>query len=578
MNPITLLAEKKRFIAFNLRFSVLAFLLGLILSPPASFAMESIRVNYTVDYEDAATRTLKIRAKIQGMPDEEIPLLLPDSRVTGLELFTGEEEDGKQTETLSETSDAPLGRNILLRGNFSETVSVNYQIRLSDRFSSERHSYGDGRRCIIYASDILLGFGERETRAGIFFELPPAWIVVTNAKNKGKGIFVVGTRQDIVFYLGAGAGQQITVGQTEVSLAIEPGWEAGREEILNSLRRQISYREKTSKDANIEPLFIALLESTKKVGELKIVTLESSSGFVASASPSYLTAVEFEEKFEREASKSLIQCFFPSLRNPKVGTAESLILEYLLLKTDVKMGVLSKEQFLQKIAVGFGMMSEEDNRSLKRLNALPPKTLARVALSKEEKLSNLFLMDLLLGFYGRSTSSLEQLIHSKVNSVLFEKLVEGDPPRTLFRDSGFLIQQRIVFPKGEVEDIASRLKPFGLVFEKRELADLSFDLNENFQIERIKKKREGDGRTLLVGDKIIAIDNQRILRPVDLIFCRSEMRPGEEITLLIERNGGVQKIKQRVGSEMFVRLEPNRLSDLDKQEKLEVFWSREVDQ
>jgi len=40
----------------------------------------------------------------------------------------------------------------------------------------------------------------------------------------------------------------------------------------------------------------------------------------------------------------------------------------------------------------------------------------------------------------------------------------------------------------------------------------------------------------------------------------------------------VQKIKQRVGRETFVRLEPNRLSDLDKQEKLEAFWSREYDQ
>lgn len=577
-NPIIPVSAKKKFKISQLRFIAHAYFLGQILFPSASFAVDSIRVNYTVECEDAARRTLRIRAQIQGLPAEEIPVTLPDSGVASLELFTVEGEDEKSTETLQESSDAPLGRNILLKGKPYESVSVNYEIRLSDRFSLDRHSYGDGKRCIIYASDFLLGFGEREARTEISFNLPPAWIVVANAKNTGKGVFVVSGKQDVVFYLGTASGQKNTFGQTEVTLAIEPGWEVVKEEIITSLRRQILYREKTSKDVKSGPLLIALLESTKKVGELKIVTLENSTGLVASTSPASLKAAEFGENVEREISKSLIPCFFPVLRNSKEPTAESIILEYLMLKTELKTGVLPKEQFLQKIAVGFGMMAEESNRSPKRSNVLPPKAVARIALSKEEKISNLFLLDLLLGFYGKSTNSLEQLIHSKMNSVLFEKIVEGEPPRNLFRDAGFLIQQRIVFPKGEAEDISKRLKPFGLVFEMRELADLSFELNENFQIERIPKKKEGEGRTLLVGDKIIAIDDQRILRPVDLLKCRSEMHPGDEITLLIERSGALQKIKQRVGKETMVRLEPNRLSDLDKQEKLEAFWTREVDE
>jgi hypothetical protein len=578
MNSIIPFFAKRKFKISEPRFIAHAYLLGQILFPSVSFAVDSIRVNYTVECEDAARRTLKIRAKIQGLPAEEIPLTLPDSRVTSLELFTVEGEDEKQTEPLQESSDAPLGRNILLRGKPSESVSVKYQISLSDRLSPDRHSYGDGKRCIIYASDLLLGFGDREARTGISFDLPPAWIVVANAKNTGKGVYAVGGKQDVVFYLGTASGQQNTFGQTEVALAIEPGWEVVKEKIINSLRRQILYREKTSKDVKSGSLLIALLESTKKAGELRIVTLENSTGLVASTSPAWLKAAEFGEMVEREISKSLIPCFFPGLRNSKESSAESFILEYLMLKTEMKTGVLPKEQFLQKIAVGFGRMAEESRRSPKRSNVLSPKAVARVALSKEEKISNLFLLDLLLGFYGKSTSSLEQLIHSKMNSVLFEKIVEGEPPRNLFRDAGFLIQQRIVFPKGEAEDISKRLRPFGLVFEMRELADLSFDLNENFQIERIPKKREGDDRPLLLGDKIIAIDEQRILRPVDLLKCRSAMHPGDEITLLIERSGALQKIKQRVGRETIVRLEPNRLSDLDKQEKLEAFWVREVDQ
>ena len=67
------------------------------------------------------------------------------------------------------------------------------------------------------------------------------------------------------------------------------------EKIIGILQRQILFQEKTFQDAKSGSLFIALLESTKKVGELKIVTLENSLGFIASASPSGLKAAEFEE-------------------------------------------------------------------------------------------------------------------------------------------------------------------------------------------------------------------------------------------------------------------------------------------
>jgi len=573
-----LLLEKKKFKKSRPRFTIQTCVLGLILFPPLSLAANSIRVNYIVECENAASHKLKIRAKIQGLPAEEIRLVLPDSHVTELELLTVEGGDEKEAEAVQESSDGPLGRNILLRGKPSETVSVKYQISLSDRLSGDRHSFGDGKRCLIYASDLLLGIGQREVRASISFELPPAWIVETNVKNTGKGLFVMGGRQDAIFYLGVAAGQQRTFGQTEVTLVIEPGWEVVEEKIIGILQRQILFQEKTFQDAKRESLFIALLESTKKVGALKILTLENPLGFIALAPTSGLKAAEFEGTFRREVSKGLVQCFFPSLRNSRESTAESFILEYLLLKTDLKTGALSKEQFLQTIAVGFGMTSEAGSRSPKRSNALSRKTVARVALNKEEKISNLFLLDLLLGFYGRSTNSLEQLISSKTNSVVFEKIVEGDPPRSLLHDTGFLIQQRFVFPKGDTDDLSKRLKPFGLVFEMKELGGWSFDLNENFQVERIKVKPEGDDRRLWVGDKIISINNQRILRPVDLVKCRSEMQPGDEFTLFIERSGEVQKIKDRLGRETYCRLETNRLSDLDKQEKLEAFWRREFDQ
>lgn len=241
MNLKPLLFAKKKFKQFLLQFTGPACLLGIILLPSILFAANSIRVNYTVECEDPATRKLRIRAKIQGLPAQEIPLLLPDSQVTGLELLTVEGGGEKETETFQESSDGTLGRNVLLRGKPSETVSVKYQITLSDRLSRDRHSFGDGKRCLLYASDLLLGFGDRDVRVGISFELPPAWIVVANTKNTGKGLFVGGGKQEAIFYLGAATGQQLAFGHTEVTLVIEPGWADFEEKIISIVQRQILF-------------------------------------------------------------------------------------------------------------------------------------------------------------------------------------------------------------------------------------------------------------------------------------------------------------------------------------------------
>jgi hypothetical protein len=201
--------------------------------------------------------------------------------------------------------------------------------------------------------------------------------------------------------------------------------------------------------------------------------------------------------------------------------------------------------------------------------------MAHALPTDEEWISNLFLLDLALNFFGKTANSLEQLVHERTNIASLEKILDGDFPRGFVRDSNLISQLKIVFPKEEFADISQRLRPFGLVFESREIADLSFDLNENFQVERIRKMDEGKNGNLQLGDKVISVAERRLLRPIDLIKRRSELNPGQDITLVLERGGVVLKIKQRVGRERLVRLEANRLSDADKQEKLEKFWERE---
>ncbi|MFN8007950.1 MAG: hypothetical protein U0V70_13170 [Terriglobia bacterium] len=538
-------------------------------------AAETIRVAYVVEYDPLALHTLKINARIQGLPAEALPVELPESHVTDLALSTVEGGEEKDVESVPKFPEASLGRNILLHGKVSEAVLLKFKITLNDRLIAERHSYGDGKRCLIYASDLLLGFSDQNVRSTISFDLPTNWIVVSNIKNSGKDRYLPGAKNEAMFYLGTASRQLNTVGGMDVAIAIEAGWETTKEKWVDLLKRQLAYRVNTLNDERTNPFLVVLLDSVKSARELKLTSLPNASGMVALASMSWLGEADSIDKFQQDATRVLLQCFFPGLRNARDSSVEAYLLDYLSIKTELKTGSITKEQFFQEMATGIGVIADGVNRLPKKAGPSNPKAAPRVFLTREEKVARLFLLDLLLGFYGKSPNSLEQFLQPRINTGILEKLLEGEAPRSLARESGFLVQLETVFPRGE-GDISKRLRPFGLVFEKRELADLSFDLDENFNVVRVTRKQEGIERGIMVGDKVLAIGDRKILRPIDLTMVRSEMRPGTDILLLVERDGATLKIKEHVGVESLTKLEANRLSDPDKQEKLEIFLSRDI--
>jgi len=284
------------------------------------------------------------------LPAEDVRLLLPDSEVTNFELLYGNDRLEENREESEDHPESWSGREIFLSGRNSERASISYQVKLSDRFPLEKHSYGDGRRCILYPFEILPNFEERESRSNVSFQLPPAWVVITTAKKVGKGFSSVGNKLEEVFYLGKASSQQLSHGQTEIALAVEAAWEPSKEMVLDILRQQILYQEKIVKEGKSRSLLVALVESPKSVGELRFSTLNNSSGFSASAPFSPWNPSEFQEALRRGVSKCLLECFFPSLRFAKRSTLESYVLEYFLKKSDLKRGLLPKEKFLQQIA------------------------------------------------------------------------------------------------------------------------------------------------------------------------------------------------------------------------------------
>jgi hypothetical protein len=81
---------------------------------------------------------------------------------------------------------------------------------------------------------------------------------------------------------------------------------------------------------------------------------------------------------------------------------------------------------------------------------------------------------------------------------------------------------------------------------------------------------------LHLGDRILAVNQNPLLEPADLLKLNASLRAGEDVTLTVERDGIILKLKERLGGMNYCRLAANGLADSDKQQKLERFLAREV--
>jgi len=185
-----------------------------------------------------------------------------------------------------------------------------------------------------------------------------------------------------------------------------------------------------------------------------------------------------------------------------------------------------------------------------------------------QDISDYFLLDLALAFYGASSESLEDFLLSN------------------FRESGRTPIAKAEFRRKAAQEIRSNkllgrlqsesknedlLKPFGLLLERRTSAQLPFELTETFQIARVHNVTNSP---LMVGDRVLAINHHKLLAPLDLAKCRVQLGSMDEAEFSIQRNGSLLRFRHPVGRQTLLRLEVNQLADADKKEKLERFLSR----
>ena len=144
------------------------------------------------------------------------------------------------------------------------------------------------------------------------------------------------------------------------------------------------------------------------------------------------------------------------------------------------------------------------------------------------------LLDLALSFYGDTAQSLDAFLSAGFASSALEPITEADLRRKLRQEQQAAAALMGVWQSEETQRIGDLLRPFALLFDRRELPAFDFQLNESFQVAQV------NGHTLEpalleAGDRILAINNHRLVLPDDLLKCRSRLVPGQEVHLDVER-------------------------------------------
>jgi hypothetical protein len=187
------------------------------------------------------------------------------------------------------------------------------------------------------------------------------------------------------------------------------------------------------------------------------------------------------------------------------------------------------------------------------------------------------LLDLALSFYGDTILSLDALLASGFAASSAEPITEADLRKRLRQEQQAAAALTGVWQSEETQRIGDLLRPFALLFDRRELPAFDFQLNETFQIAQLGGHTQ-ESTMLETGDRILAINNHRLVLPDDLLKCRSRLTPGQEIQLDVERRSLPLRLTQRVAKEVMLKLEINKLADADKQQKLERFLAVESEE
>lgn len=553
---------------------VFLFLFSTLLLPGDSRAAAyqgPVLIDYLVDARQPGKKTFQIQARIESLPGEPATIEFP-----GTERGSGP-EGGRLSNfrvVLNDSEVSPLvveeGRAVLQTSD-TEPLVLSYSLASAPFTRLARATYLDETRGFLHARDILLQLEGRVVKSTISFVLPPRWRVSTTAKAVPGGGFQVDPRQPAPFYISEAETIQETVaGDISVTLAIEAGWPGAPSSILPALRQQLMYRRSVAPGSRPAGLLAVFSSSARPLHPKEMTSWGTPELLVVWAAATVGTA-GFEKAFRQELARALVECYFPILQDLDDSLNPNAALAYLALKASLKTGAITPGEFLETMARdlwgALGGQSEEADNS----RTTPPRPVRPEDAMAASNQQSYFLLDLALTFYGESGRSLEEFLQVRLSERLKAPVSRVDFRRMLAQEHRASRILERLWADAKVVPIRELLRPFGLLFERRELPDFPFELAEGFQVTRLDNAADSQ---LQIGDRILTVNGCKLLMPDDLLKCRSRLGGEREVELSVERGGGLLRFRQRISKEVLLKLEFNKLSDADKQEKLERFLSR----
>jgi len=530
-----------------------------------------VQLRYTIDASQPAKRLLKIQVQIEGLPEGRTTIVFPDSKnfiPNRISQVGWESEDGEVSALTLEDG------QFVVESLSSEPVKLVFQLRSESFLHLDRTTYVDEDRCLLHLQDVFLQIENQDPRVVVSFLLPDLWEVISTARPARNGSYLVETKRPAPFFLGK-AEVAHDDDNNLVSMAIEPGWPPAKE-LLAALGHQIRFRQRFGKRVGSRPLLAVLLSPKRPIPGKELLT-PGVPQLLALTAVSAPPETPFAIRVVQHAmARGLARLYLPAIANFSVALSPDRLIDYLALKALLKTGALGKGEFLDALAVDLWSTFGEVIESQPKPNSNGKTARAAVALPPRTRCSGL-LLDLALSFYGDTIPSLDAFLASGFAASSAEPITEADLRKRLRHEQQAAAALIGVWQSDESQRIGDLLRPFALLFDRRELPVFGFQLNEAFQIAQLGGHTQGS-TMLETGDRILAINSHRLVLPDDLLKCRSRLTPGQEVQLDVERRSSPLRVTQRVAKEVMLKLEINKLADADKQQKLEQFLSVELEE
>jgi hypothetical protein len=522
-----------------------------------------VRIEYVVDARDPGKKVLAVHAQIQGLEPGEVTVAPLNPKESLLEIGNRIGNFSLHLASGGIEPIVPKRNKFQFQNDSIAPLEISYQVKAAALADLGRSSYMDEDRCLLSSWDTLLVPDTGRTFLKVSFLLPDRWKVVTLATPSAGGSYEVGGRKGAFFYLGEAVGISQRINNCELTLAIEGDWPMSSRDTLRETRNQIIYLQNVAADWKPRALFVGFLRPGAMPAKTEPTSLRRDTIFVIPPRSQNGETDDLSSLHLLLAGK-LIAYFFPTSR--RVPDLQEGLIAYLAMKTCLKTGGISKTEFLEKISRGLvgEAAAETDDTILERAREpRQPGSGLRQAL-------DFFVVDLALAFEGRQNVI---MIGALQEASQESGTTGGDWLQKLVGEASLAHLTGLTSDPSN-DDFADLLKPFGLVLERIEIPHLNFDLSETFQVSRIQRHTKGP--LLQLGDRILAVNQNPLLEPTDLLKLRGWLRAGENVTLTVERNGIVLKFQERLATTNYCRLAANGLADSDKQQKLERFLAKEV--